>query len=66
MTLFKFDARISVEIDYKAKRAVLVLKEEGRENSKILLNADVAYSVGRTLEAYSFMLKQSEREEAKK
>lgn len=63
MATTKFKARIHVEIDYKAKRAVLVLKEEGREDSKILLNADVAYSVGHTLEAYALMLKQSEKEE---
>lgn len=64
MTMIKSDARISVEIDYEAKRVVLVLKEEeGRENSKILLNADTAYSIAHTMEAYSFMLKQSETEE---
>lgn len=63
MTMIKADARISVEIDYEAKRVVLVLKEEDRENSKILLNADTAYSIAHTMEAYSFMLKQSEAEE---
>ncbi len=63
MPMIKSDARISVEIDYDAKRVVLVLKEEDRENSKILLNADTAYSIAHTMEAYSFMLKQSEAEE---
>ncbi len=63
MRMQKFEARINVEIDYEKNRAVLVIKEEGvSEPSKIMLNADVAFSVGRTLEAYSLMLKQNERE----
>lgn len=61
MRMMKSDARCRVLLDLKNKKIAIVVKEESGEESKVLFGADVAYSIGHTLEAYALMLKQSEK-----